>query len=425
MEDVKIHSAPIAGVRVAPTEIRVRVDSKHPAPAPAPPSARLKTVFEELVSGFRAQRDLGALRTDAAKLVADRGRTASIPIAAPQPRPAKIASTLQALALTLFQRRIDAILKSFEASLRMKVQGCRRLAEMRDTLAAQNAEFLELVSSHARNVIKDRFRDAWAVRLREVRDVLQAHAGRPLGLDVDELWPVALEVEGAPPELDLDPLPSLTRLLEDCADDDEGRLRKSLVKLRERQRRLLDGDLDGIEELNQELEKLKVKPKPIAARARSPSPRRAEPKHRGVTFNETLYFDDDTDTPFDTLRAGRAVQTLATVKVEFDIHLAVVSEFRREAAERLRAGAAEAWAAGVGRLTDHESRELQRLKSELEAELGKIDSRLDTVREEFFGEDTGAHAAWTALKMGYTTALDLSRDALYAESLRSMLKILH
>lgn len=421
MEEIKVQAAGVAGVRVAPTEIRVRVDTKPAAPPP-PPSARLKTVFEELVSGFRAQRALEPLVAEASKLVAGRSGAASIALARPPPRPAKIADTLQTLGATLFQRRIDAILKTFDASLRMKLGGCERLATMRARVREQNAALLDTVSAFARTTIKDRFRDAWATRLRDVRDTLQEFAGRPLGLDVDELWPVALAMEDAPPDLELDAGPSLERLLEDCADDDEKRLRKTLCKLRERQKKLLDGDLDGIEELNREIETLKPRARHVAAPRRAESPARAPPSQKSrVTFDETLHFDDES--PFDALRGGRALQTLVTVKVEFDIHLAVVTEFRRETAERLRADEAAAWGAGVAALVRHEDRELGRLKAELETELTRIDARIETVREEFFGEDAGAHAAWTALKMAYTAALDLSRDALYADVLRAMIKL--
>lgn len=413
-------------VNVQPNEISVKLKGTAIVKK-EPLFQKLKTMFEETISKIRQSADIKkdnfvSVLNDIESILStkDLRESQTIPqMDMPKPLQNKTADTLQSMIYSFLNTRSSLVSGAAAASLHTKTQNCIRLIKMKDKLIEQNKTILDFVTEISSDQIKTQFQDEYLEPLQLIQTYLKAET-----LDLDELIRLALQSEDVEKH----------KIEENCLEElflNEIKYQKTLRKIfdlqKQRSALVQAGDLD-VSEFDTKIRILKQESKKTINILKSQEPESDEDEKtkRNVQWDETLHFDDDEKEQevrreaYSKIRNMNIINKLVFIKLEFDMHVQVLHEFKQSFKNKLNASLHEAWAKQLVLIQKQEESEFKTIKYELEKKVSEIDLKIHTLNDELLQLDPGADSAISLLHSNYNLTVDLSRDVIFSKYLTAL-----
>ena len=412
-------------INVQPNEISVKLKGTAIVKK-EPLFQKLKSMFEETISKIRQSADIkkesfSTVLNDIESILStkDLRESQTIPqMDMPKPLQNKTADTLQSMIYSFLNTRSSLVSGAAAASLHTKTQNCIRLIKMKEKLIEQNKTILEFVTEISSDQIKQQFQDEYLEPLQLIKTYLKADT-----LDLDELIHIALQAEDVEKHV----------IEENCLEElflNEMKFQTTLKKIFDLQKlrsaRVQAGDLD-ISEFDEKIRILKKESKKEINIIKSQTQEDDDVKPtRNVQWDETLHFDDDDEEQearretFSKIRNMNVINKLVFIKLEFDMHVQVLHEFKSSFKNKLNTSLHEAWAKSLVQIQKQEESEFKTIKYELEKKVSEIDTKIQTLNEELLQLDPGADSAISLLHSNYNLTVDLSRDVIFSKYLTAL-----
>ena len=412
-------------INVQPNEISVKLKGTAIVKK-EPLFQKLKSMFEETISKIRQSADIkkesfSTVLNDIESILStkDLRESQTIPqMDMPKPLQNKTADTLQSMIYSFLNTRSSLVSGAAAASLHTKTQNCIRLIKMKEKLIEQNKTILDFVTEISSDQIKQQFQDEYLEPLQLIKTYLKADT-----LDLDELIHIALKAEDIEKHI----------IEENCLEElflNEMKFQTTLKKIFDLQKlrsaRVQAGDLD-VSEFDDKIRILKKESKKEINIIKSQTQDDDDEKPtRNVQWDETLHFDDDDEEQearresFSKIRNMNVINKLVFIKLEFDMHVQVLHEFKSSFRNKLNASLHEAWAKSLVQIQKQEESEFKTIKYELEKKVSEIDTKIQTLNEELLQLDPGADSAISLLHSNYNLTVDLSRDVIFSKYLTAL-----
>lgn len=413
-------------VNVQPNEISVKLKGTAIVKK-EPLFQKLKSMFEETISKIRQSADIKkelftSVLNDIESILStkDLRESQTTPqMDMPKPLQNKTADTLQSMIYSFLNTRSSLVSGAAAASLHTKTQNCIRLIKMKEKLIEQNKTILDFVTEISSDQIKTQFQDEYLEPLQLIKEYLKADT-----LDLDELIHLALKSE----EVDKH------QIEENCLEEiflNEIKYQTTLKKIfdlqKQRSARVQAGDLD-VSEFDDKIRFLKQEAKKDVNifKSNESEEEKEEKPSRNVQWDETLHFDDDEKEQearretFSKIRNINIINKLVLIKLEFDMHVQVLHDFKSSFRNKLNASLHEAWAKSLVQIQKQEESEFKTIKYDLEKKVSDIDTKIHTLNDELLQLDPGAESAISLLHSNYNLTVDLSRDVIFSKYLTAL-----
>jgi hypothetical protein len=430
-------------VNIQPNEISVKLKGGPSIQTKKEPLfQKLKTLFEETISKLRQSADglkketFQSVLTDIESILSTKElrEAQTLPhMDIPRSLQNKTADTLQTMIHSFLNTRSSLVSGAAATSLQTKTQNCIRLLKLKSKVEKQNKVIIDFVSEIATDQIKTQFQEKYAEEIQIIQTYLKQET-----LDLDELLKIALDQQDDEDKVE-------KHIVEqECMEElffNEIKHQKILRKIfdlqKERSARVQVGDLDVISDFDDKIKNLKNQSATLSTTklklnilketdSASSSESEENKTKRNVQWDETLHFDDDEEEQserrriFSQIRNVGIINKLVLIKLEFDMHIQVLHDFKTNFRHKLHTSMHECWAKALVQIQKQEEAEFRTIKYDLEKKVSEIDTKIHTLNDELLQLDPGAESAISLLHSNYNLTVDLSRDVIFSKYLTAL-----